>query len=121
MLRVSFALTVLAFAMTCWPNYASAQDSKRTQQAASTQNPQDGKVQEVGGRLVLSGETVVVTGNAEEPPRDSSIATKIETPLLETPRSISVIDRRMLDDLGAITSLKHTTTPLASRYSTSGV
>ena len=44
----------------------------------------------------------MVTGNPDEPPRDSSLATKIETPLLETPRSVSIIDRRTLDDMGAI-------------------
>jgi iron complex outermembrane recepter protein len=43
-----------------------------------------------------------VTGNPDEPPRDSSVATKIETPLVETPRSVSIIDRRTLDDMGAI-------------------
>ncbi|MET0212684.1 MAG: TonB-dependent receptor, partial [Vicinamibacterales bacterium] len=59
-------------------------------------------VQEVGGRLVVSGETVIVTSNPDDPPRDSSIATKIDTPLLETPRSVSIIDRRTLDDMGAI-------------------
>ena len=59
-------------------------------------------MQEVGGRLVVSGETVVVTSNPDDPPRDSSIATKIDTPLLETPRSVSIIDRRTLDDMGAI-------------------
>ena len=59
-------------------------------------------VQEVGGRLVVPGETVVVTSNPDDPPRDSSIATKIDTPLLETPRSVSIIDRRTLDDMGAI-------------------
>jgi iron complex outermembrane receptor protein len=45
---------------------------------------------------------VVVTGNPDEPPRDSSVATKIDTPLIETPRSVSIIDRRTLDDMGAI-------------------
>ena len=59
-------------------------------------------VQEVGGRLVVCGEAVVVTANPDEPLRDSSIATKIETPLLETPRSVSIIDRRTLDDMGAV-------------------
>ncbi len=45
---------------------------------------------------------MVVKGDPDEPPRQSSIATKIETPLLETPRSISIIDRRTLDDLSVI-------------------
>jgi iron complex outermembrane receptor protein len=56
----------------------------------------------VGGRLVTSGETVVVRGNADEPTRDSSIATKIDTPLIETPRSVTVVDRQTLDDLSAV-------------------
>jgi len=59
-------------------------------------------VQEVGGRLVVRGETVVVTASPDRPAVGSSVATKIETPLIETPRSITVVDRRMLDDLGAI-------------------
>src|SRR5262245_13276267 len=59
-------------------------------------------VQEIGGRLVASGETVVVKGDRDQPPRDSSIATKIDTPLLETPRSVSVVDQQTLDDLSAI-------------------
>jgi iron complex outermembrane receptor protein len=59
-------------------------------------------VREVGGRLVASGETIVVKGELDSRPRDSSIATKIETPLLETPRSITIIDRQTLDDLAAI-------------------
>ncbi len=43
-----------------------------------------------------------MVGNPDEPPRDSSIATKIDTPLIETPRSVSIIDRRTLDDMGAV-------------------
>jgi outer membrane receptor for monomeric catechols len=95
-------LAVLVFGLTMGWHHAVAQDSPTPEQAPRTQTPADGTAQEVGGRLVVTGETVVVTGNLDEPPRDSSIATKIETPLLETPRSISIIDRRMLDDLGAI-------------------
>ena len=59
-------------------------------------------IQEVGGRSLMCGETLVVTGNPDEPVRESSVATKIETPLVETPRSITIIDRRTLDDLGVI-------------------
>ena len=59
-------------------------------------------VREVGGRLVATDEIVVVTGESDEPQRNSSVATKIETPLLETPRSISIVDRRTLDDLAVI-------------------
>jgi iron complex outermembrane receptor protein len=72
------------------------------------QDPAEGEltVEEVAGRLVVSGGTVVVTGDRDQPPGDSSVATKLDTPLLETPRSISIIDRAMLDDLGAI-SLTH--------------
>lgn len=59
-------------------------------------------VQEVGGRIVTTGETVIVRGDVDAPPRDSSVATKIETPLLETPRSITIVDRQTLDDLSVI-------------------
>src|SRR5262245_36441337 len=52
-------------------------------------------------RHVLSRKrmNLVVKGNADEPPRDSSIATKSDTPLLETPRSVSILDNRTLDDM----------------------
>jgi hypothetical protein len=46
---------------------------------------QEQPVREVGGRLIATGETVEVKGEADAPPRDSSIATKIDTPLIETP------------------------------------
>ena len=85
------------------PGALEAQDPKPSSPPAPTTQPGDTPcVQEVGGRLVVCGETVVVTGNPDEPPRDSSIATKIETPLIETPRSVSIIDRRTLDDMGAV-------------------
>lgn len=64
--------------------------------------PDEPRVVEAGGRLVLSGETVLVTASPDEPARHSSIATKIDTPLLETPRSITIVDRQTLDDMGAI-------------------
>jgi outer membrane receptor for ferric coprogen and ferric-rhodotorulic acid len=68
--------------------------------AASTEDAQT--VQEVGGRLFASGETIVVKGQLDEHPRHSSLATKIETPLIETPRSLSIVDRQTLDDLSVI-------------------
>jgi iron complex outermembrane receptor protein len=68
----------------------------------AAQDAETQSVREVGGRLVASGETVVVRGEIDQPPRDSSIATKVETPLLETPRSITIIDRRTLDDMTVI-------------------
>src|SRR5262245_31230319 len=75
-----------------------------TRQEPATPDPASGKtvVTEAGGRLVVTGETVVVEGRTSRPPSDSSVATKIDTPLLETPRSVTVIDRRMLDDQAAI-------------------
>ena len=60
------------------------------------------QVREIGGRLVTTGETVVVRGNLDNPPRDSTIATKIATPLLETPRSITILDRATLDDMAVV-------------------
>ena len=59
-------------------------------------------VQEIGGRLVATGETVVVKGDGDRPVRGSSVATKIDTPLIETPRSVTIVDRRTLDDWKAI-------------------
>ena len=86
------------------PGLIQAQDPKpASPPAPMTQPGQTPCVQEVGGRLVVCSEAVVVTGNPDEPPRDSSIATKIETPLLETQRSVSIIDRRTIDDMGAVT------------------
>src|SRR5678815_653835 len=81
---------------------AQDQDPKASSLSAPTQPGDSPCIKEVGGRLVVCGEAVVVTGNPDEPLRDSSIATKIETPLLETPRSVSVVDRRTLDDMGAV-------------------
>src|SRR5688572_32298483 len=82
---------------------AQDQDPRPSSLSAPTTQPGDSScIKEVGGRLVVCGEAVVVTGNPDEPLRDSSIATKIETPLLETPRGVSVIDRRTLDDMGAV-------------------
>jgi iron complex outermembrane receptor protein len=67
--------------------------------AAQGQKKGDDKsVQEVGGRLVVTGETVLVVADPDASPRDASIASKTDTPLLETPRSVSVTDRRALDD-----------------------
>ena len=73
---------------------ANAQDAVPAREAPT--------VREVGGRLVATDEIVVVTGESDESQRNSSVATKIETPLLETPRSISIVDRRTLDDLAVI-------------------
>ncbi len=63
--------------------------------------PDDKPLTEVGGRLVICGETVLVA-TPDEPPRESSIATKTDTLLRETPRSVSVTSRRTLDDRMAI-------------------
>ncbi len=69
---------------------------------ALAQDPEPQSIQEVGGRLVTTSETVVVKGDADAPITSSSIATKVDVPLIETPRSISIMDRRTLDDIGAI-------------------
>jgi iron complex outermembrane receptor protein len=50
----------------------------------------------------MSGEIVIVQGNLDSPIRASSIATKIDTALIETPRSVTVLDRQTLDDLAVI-------------------
>src|SRR5215510_14649027 len=79
-----------------------AQQPVTPQEQNQTAKQDELTVQEIGGRLVASGSTVEVTGNADHPPRDSSLATKIDTPLIETPRSITLIDRRTLDDMSVI-------------------
>lgn len=84
----------------CCAGTASAQEGQTTQPSAAQQ--ESPPLREIGGRLVSSGETVVVKGELDEPPRASSIATKVETPLLETPRSVTIIDRQTLDDMSAI-------------------
>ena len=67
-------------------------------QAAPDEKNADTSVREVGGRLIVSGETLVVVADPDAPPRQTLIATKTDTPLLETPRSVSVTERRTLDD-----------------------
>src|SRR5262245_23922053 len=98
----SFALIVCWMTCVLGAGIAVAQQPDSTPKDPNSASPQPPGVQEVGGRLVASGETVIVKGNADDPVRDSSIATKIETPLIETPRSVSVIDRQTLDDLSVI-------------------
>jgi iron complex outermembrane recepter protein len=69
-------------------------------------------VKEVGGRLVIDGETVEVVSDPGVPPHDSSLATKTDTPLLETPRSVSLMDRNALEDLQVVNlSQAHDYTP----------
>src|SRR5262245_33783866 len=79
----------------------AAQTSQASAPSAAPPPPPT-PAQEAGGRLVVSGETVIVKGDVDKPAADSSVATKIETPLLETPRSVSIMDRRTLDDLAAV-------------------
>ena len=83
---------------------AVAQESKTLPDATAPalQEEDPPVVNEAGGRLVVTGETVVVSAGPDQLIPNSSIATKIETPLIETPSSISITDRRTLDDLGAI-------------------
>jgi iron complex outermembrane receptor protein len=73
------------------------------QQQASTQNQQPMvSAQEVGGRLVITGDTVLVVADPDRPSGDASIASKIDAPVRETPRSVSVTERRTLDDRLAV-------------------
>ena len=69
---------------------------KEAAQGASTEGEGAGSR---GGRPACrQGGTVLVVADPDLPPRDSSIATKTDTSVLETPRSVSVTDRRTLDD-----------------------
>jgi iron complex outermembrane receptor protein len=47
---------------------------------------------------VVTSETITVVGDPDRPPSTASIASKADTRLAETPRSVSVTDRRTLDD-----------------------
>lgn len=69
---------------------------------ASAPDPTGSSVTEVGGRLIVSSDTVVVVGGLHHPGRNSSMGTKSDTPVLETPRSISVTERATLDDRLAV-------------------
>jgi iron complex outermembrane receptor protein len=71
-------------------------------EAEKTEKPGSGRVREVGGRLQVTGETVEVVADTDRPVTDSSLATKTDTPLLETPRGVSVVQRKTLDELQAI-------------------
>lgn len=68
---------------------------------------EDGKAKgapaaEVGGRIVISGETIEVLADPDLPPASSSIGTKTDTPLLETPRSVTLVDSQVLSDMAVI-------------------
>ena len=58
--------------------------------------------QEAGGRLVVSGETIVVVADPDAATSNAFVATKIETLLKETPRSVSITERQALDDRLAV-------------------
>jgi iron complex outermembrane recepter protein len=68
----------------------------------TTEPAAETRVREVGGRLQVTGETVEVVADSDKPIASSSLATKTDTALLETPRSVSVIERKTLDEIQAI-------------------
>ena len=57
---------------------------------------------EIGGRIVISGETIEVRADPDLPPSASSIATKTDTPLVETPRSVTILDSRTLEEMAVV-------------------
>lgn len=67
------------------------------------EKPKTDALTEIGGRIVVSGETVEVTADPDLPPDASSIATKTDTPLLETPRSVSIVDAQVMADMAVVT------------------
>jgi iron complex outermembrane receptor protein len=94
---------VLWTALWCATSLAADQPEAKTSDARTEQThvekPQEPRVEEIGGRLVVTGETVQVTAEVDAPVTRSSLATKTDTPLLETPRSVSIVDRQTLDDM----------------------
>jgi iron complex outermembrane receptor protein len=95
-----YRLIMLAICCASAASVSAQKASPSDETAAAAQEAST--VREIGGRLVTTGETVVVKGELDEPVRDSSIATKIDTPLLQTPRSITIIDHQTLDDLSIV-------------------
>lgn len=80
------------------PATVAAQPSTSSPSASQSSTTE----REAGGHIVVTGDTVVVVGDPDVPVPTSSIASKVETPLIETPRSVSVTDRRTLDDRLAV-------------------
>ena len=97
-------LAVLVTLVVGSPGRLMAQQASPPPQESASPEPTAAKrpPTEMGGRLVGMSETVDVIASLDEPPRTSSVATKTNTPLLETPRSVSIVERRTLDDLAAI-------------------
>jgi iron complex outermembrane receptor protein len=85
-------LRAVPLLLAAWP--VSGQETEPTQGQPSA---------EIGGRIVISGETIEVRADPDLPPSASSIATKTDTPLLETPRSVTIVDSRVLEEMDAIT------------------
>jgi iron complex outermembrane receptor protein len=79
-----------------------AQEPASKAEAAATEAQEHARGREVGGRLQVTGETVEVVGDTDKPVASSSLATKIETALVDTPRSVTVLDRKTLDELQPI-------------------
>jgi iron complex outermembrane receptor protein len=89
------ARSVAAALLLPVPLLAAQSDSRPPQKPVQAEG-------EAGGRLVVSSETVVVVGDPDRPSRDASIAGKTDAPIAETPRSVSVTERRTLDDRLAV-------------------
>jgi iron complex outermembrane receptor protein len=92
----------LTYAQSVAPPSPTAQAPRPSDPPVSTKQDAERQVTEVGGRLVITGETVIVPANVDNPSRESSIASKIEIPLVETPRSVSVTSDQVLADRLAI-------------------
>ncbi len=103
MSRASWSAVILALALgACAGPPALAQRPVAPEEGQDGQDDKALVPREVGGHLIVTDETVVVTGSSDVRVRDASVATKIETPLIETPRSVTVIDRDTLDEIGAV-------------------
>jgi iron complex outermembrane recepter protein len=96
---VLYSVTAAAVALARQEPATQGSEDSSHQEKSREKHPRE--VTEAGGRLVIS-ETVEVTASVDEPVHDSSIATKTDTPLLETPRSVTVFDRGTLDEMQTI-------------------
>jgi iron complex outermembrane recepter protein len=99
------AVAVFSLAISCG-SVASADepppatDDKRARPPAESK-PAPLEITESGGRLVITGVAVDVVAPSDFRTPNTSIATKTDTPLLEVPQSVTVVDRDLLDDMQA--------------------
>ncbi len=95
-------VSLAALAMAALTASAAAGQEPQDAPAAEGDAQQRPGVREVGGRLVITGETLDVVADPDARATSASLATKTDTPLIETARSVSVVERAALEARQAI-------------------